>query len=234
MLMCAITDRRRVGETPATQCAGLIAQARLWAENGVALVQLREKDLPAPELIVLAKAMQQAIRDVGAATKIILNASLAVVLAAGADGIHLSSDRLPSEKLAQRLDEIRSHFVTGADTAARRPLWVSVACHTLEEVEQAREQKADCILFAPVFEKQIAEKEISDQQGTAPMHNAGTLVGVGLEALAAACRAAHPVPVLALGGVTASNAAACIAAGASGIAAIRLFQGQPCGWSALR
>ncbi len=234
MLLCAITDRRRVGDTLATQRAGLLAQARLWAESGVELVQLREKDLPAPELIALAKAMQQEIRDVGASTRLILNAPLAVMLAAGADGLHLSSERLPLEKLAQRFDEIRSHFVVGADTATRRPLWVSVACHTLEEVEQAREQKVDCILFAPVFEKEITEKQISGGPGASPLQDASTLPGVGLEALAAVCRAAHPVPVLALGGVTASNAAACIAAGASGIAAIRLFQGLPSGWSALQ
>ena len=48
--------------------------------------------------------------------------------------------------------------------------------------------------------------------------------GQGLEQLHAACIAAAPVPVYALGGVTLENAAACIAAGAAGIAGIRLFQ----------
>jgi thiamine-phosphate pyrophosphorylase len=83
----------------------------------------------------------------------------------------------------------------------------SRACHSVEEVLAARD--VSLILYAPVFEKV--------DTGKTP------LPGQGLAALFAACRAASPVPVLALGGVTRENVAACIAAGAAGIAAIRLF-----------
>ncbi len=227
MLLCAITNRHLVGNQPAAQRDGLIALARVWAENGVALAQLREKDLPAEELILLAQAMQRAVRDVGATTRILLNAPLAVALAAGADGVHL-----PASAAAQRfdgirrLDETRHHAILGS---ASSPFWISMACHTQQEVEQARDQNVDCILFAPVFEKRISSRFREEHSG-----DEHTLPGVGLAALAAACRVAHPVPVLALGGVTASNAAACVAVGASGIAAIRLFHGPPRGWSALR
>jgi thiamine-phosphate pyrophosphorylase len=48
----------------------------------------------------------------------------------------------------------------------------------------------------------------------------------GLHALERVCRAVA-VPVLAIGGMTAENAAACFRAGAAGIAAIRLFQQAP-------
>lgn len=87
---------------------------------------------------------------------------------------------------------------------------VSVSCHTLLDIASARE--AGIILWAPVFGKQI------------PGHAA--LPGTGLTALAQACRAAFPVPVFALGGITPANAQRCIDAGAAGIAGIRLFHGD--------
>jgi thiamine-phosphate pyrophosphorylase len=45
----------------------------------------------------------------------------------------------------------------------------------------------------------------------------------GIERLREIC-ASVKIPVLAIGGVTSENARACIAAGAAGVAAIRLFQ----------
>jgi thiamine-phosphate pyrophosphorylase len=218
MLLCAITDRRLVGETLAEQRAGLLVLARLWAENGMDLVQLREKDLPIAELLPLAQAMQQTIRSVGTTTRLLLNAPPEVALASGVDGIHLPAGIAPGQ-----IEKIRGLYAakTGPSNGpVRQPFWVSVSCHTLEEVREARRQQADCVFFAPVFEKWIGEGNV--------------LPGQGLEALAAACRVAQPVPVLALGGVTAENAAACRAAGAAGIASIRLFHATPDAWKSLR
>jgi thiamine-phosphate pyrophosphorylase len=87
---------------------------------------------------------------------------------------------------------------------------VSVSCHTLEEVDRARDGGADLILFGPVFGK-TADGEIA-------------VPGVGIEALREACVRAGETPVLALGGITDLNSATTIAAGAKGIAAIRLFR----------
>jgi thiamine-phosphate pyrophosphorylase len=67
------------------------------------------------------------------------------------------------------------------------------------------------ILFAPVFEKSLGGGQ--------------HLAGAGPDRLREACVAASPLPVFALGGVTFQNAAVCIAAGAAGIAGIRLFHG---------
>ncbi|MGB8322200.1 MAG: thiamine phosphate synthase, partial [Candidatus Acidiferrum sp.] len=58
-------------------------------------------------------------------------------------------------------------------------------------------------VFAPVFEKKNAP-------------------AAGLTLLHEACQAR--IPVLALGGITLDNAHSCLAAGAAGVAAIRLFQ----------
>ncbi len=48
-------------------------------------------------------------------------------------------------------------------------------------------------------------------------------MGMGLEALQAACVMAGEVPVLALGGVTQQLVEECVQAGAKGVAGIRLF-----------
>ncbi len=97
--------------------------------------------------------------------------------------------------------------MTSQFTASNRvdPL-IAVSCHSLEEVIRAADSRATFAVFAPVFEKK-------DAPGTMP---------AGLNALRQACQAS--VPVFALGGVTLLNAKSCLNAGASGIAAIRLFQ----------
>jgi len=86
---------------------------------------------------------------------------------------------------------------------------VSAACHSAEEIRQAN--GASMLLFSPVFEKVNGEAHLRGQ---------------GLAALRAAVDLASSVPVLALGGVTEKNAAACLQSGAAGVAAIRLFLGD--------
>jgi thiamine-phosphate pyrophosphorylase len=95
----------------------------------------------------------------------------------------------------------------GAGAPARQnspavPL-IGVSCHSPEEVAKAAVNGATFAVFAPVFEK----------KDTPP---------TGLNLLKEACLA--NVPVLTLGGITLANAHSCLAAGAAGIAAIRLFQ----------
>ena len=85
---------------------------------------------------------------------------------------------------------------------------IGVSCHTLDEVRAANDQGADYALFGPVF---------------APRSKASGLEPRGIEGLAQVVRAVS-IPVLALGGITASNAEDCIQAGAAGIAAISLYQ----------
>ncbi len=93
------------------------------------------------------------------------------------------------------------HLPAGAPAETLPGLLVGRSCHTLEEV---RKCQANLVTFSPVFE--------SPGKGEA----------TGLEMLKAACLLGKPV--FALGGVTWENAAACMHAGAEGIAGIRLFQ----------
>ncbi len=86
---------------------------------------------------------------------------------------------------------------------------LGVSCHSVEDLLAAG--GADYAYFSPVF------KPLSKDDERPP---------VGLDGLRAAC-AAVSTPIYALGGITAGNAAECVAAGAAGVAGITLFQ-QSC------
>lgn len=204
MRMYAITDRRLLpgehqqGRLTAEERAGLVRLAAGWAAGGAEFVQLREKDLRAPELTELARALMAALDG---RSRLLVNAgspdAAAVVRAVGAAGLHLPG--------RWRADQVGWARVTGL---------VSAGCHSTGEVAVARTTGADIALLSPVFP-------------TASHPNA---VPLGLEALSAACATAGPMPVFALGGVTAENAEACVAAGAAGVAGIRTFLREP--WTA--
>jgi len=97
-----------------------------------------------------------------------------------------------------------------ATTQVPRGLLVSVSCHSLDELERAITLDAEVALFGPVFGKNIAGEDVQP--------------GIGLGRLREACSATSGrVSVVALGGVTEQNATECIAAGAAGVAGIRMF-----------
>jgi len=102
------------------------------------------------------------------------------------------------------------HLKSGSISPRRisRPgLVVSVACHNAEDVKKA--EGADYIILAPIFQ---------------PLSKSADRQPLGLETLseiAAKC----PIPIIALGGVTESNAIQCVEAGAKGVAGITLFGG---------
>jgi thiamine-phosphate pyrophosphorylase len=81
---------------------------------------------------------------------------------------------------------------------------LGVSVHSVLEARAAEEAGADFIIFGAIFE------------------TAGK-VAVGLQALRSVANAVK-IPILAIGGITPSNTAEVIAAGADGIAGIRMFQ----------
>jgi thiamine-phosphate pyrophosphorylase len=206
MVRCAITDRKIFSGDERQQRWAVVRQAARWAAEGLEFVQLREKDLPAHDLEVLAAEVVSAVRQAshgcqaGAATRVLLNGRADVALAVEADGVHLTS--APGELTPA---QVRQLFA-----AAGRPgPMVGVSCHTLAEIERASAAGASFALFGPVFEKRVLGELVQP--------------GTGLELLRQACQQAGTMPVLALGGVTQENTAACQQAGAAGVAGIRLF-----------
>jgi thiamine-phosphate pyrophosphorylase len=200
MLRYVITDRTLFPGDEAARQAALIAQATRLAVAGVDFIQLREKDLSAASLADLAHRLLAVLRAHSPAPRLLINSRVDVAIATGADGVHLTSSRDALTPV-----QVRSLY---AAAGLPEPL-VSISCHTLDDVAHARAAAATHILFGPVFEKVVADKRVT--------------AGTGLDLLRSASAAAAPIPVLALGGITPANAQDCLASGAAGIAAIRLF-----------
>jgi thiamine-phosphate pyrophosphorylase len=192
-----ITDRRQFPGDAQEQERHLLENIAECAAAGVDLVQLREKDLSAGALEELARKAMAAVA--GSRTRLLINSRTDVALACGAHGVHLRANDLPAS-------EVRAIF---ARAGVSEPV-IGVSAHSAAEVASAEAHGADFAVFAPAFEK------------------GGTASREGLEELRRICHRAEaaqpPMPVLALGGITVENAQLCAAAGAAGIAAIRLFQ----------
>ena len=205
-LLCYVTDRRSLPLTePGEAVENLLAKIGAASAAGVDWIQIREKDLSGREYTLLTReALRRATKwqaSNSAATRILVNDRLDVALAERASGVHLAENGLPLPE-AKRL--------ANAQTPGQDFL-VGVSCHSLEAARSAADGGASYLFFGPVY---------------ATPSKAAFGAPQGLERLGAVCRAAS-IPVLAIGGITLANAAACLAAGASGIAAIRLFQDAP-------
>jgi len=182
----------------------LVRKMEALASAGVDWIQLREKDLSAKDLATVARESMwrtDAHSEGRAATRILVNDRLDVALAERAGGVHLGETGLP---VAQAKQLVEPH-------ASGKDFLIGVSCHSLEAAQSAADDGAGYLFFGPVF---------------ATPSKAAFGVPQGLGPLGEVCRSVA-IPVLAIGGVTLENAAACFAAGASGIAAIRLFQDAP-------
>jgi thiamine-phosphate pyrophosphorylase len=225
MELYAITDRSLLDASPGQGGPeALGALARGWAQGGVDFIQVREKDLSVDELAAWSEAVVKAAK--GSATRVLINGTPRSAAAVGAHGVHLPAG-WTAEAIRAARNVFEQHGVKGKPATV-----VSVACHSDAEVVRARDLGADLALLSPVFEKRLRQHPESPDAKTDADFHPSRRVGMGLKVFREACRLAAPLPVFALGGVTAENASACVDAGAAGVAAIRLFMGD--GWRSLR
>jgi thiamine-phosphate pyrophosphorylase len=205
LLLYYITDRSQFSGDEVARRRMLLEKVGEAANSGVDFIQLRERDLSAGELELLAQDAMRRIRGNRAGTtRLLINSRTDVAIATGAHGVHLRSlDISPPD--------VRKIWNYSAKPPATTPV-ISVACHTIADVTLAAEGRADFALFGAVFEKK-GEKAQSAPADANP---------TTLASLKEACQ--QGIPVIALGGVTPENARVCIDAGAAGVAGIRLFQ----------
>ena len=202
-LLCYVTDRHSLsGIASGEEQETLLHKIGTAAAAGVDWLQIREKDLSGRDCGLLTrKALQLAARSPASNTVptcILVNDRLDVALSEHAGGVHLGENSLPLPD-AKRLVKARAQSLD---------FLIGISCHSLEAARSAASGGADYLFFGPTFSTP------SKAAFGAPQ---------GLERLREVCRAVS-IPVLAIGGITLANSSACLAAGASGIAAIRLFQ----------
>ena len=125
--LALVTDRSALGGLSLEEA---VAQA---VEGGANLVQLREKDLPAAELLALAEKLRAFTQG---RALFLVNDRLDVALACSADGVHLPERGLPVA-VARRL--AGEEFIIGRSV------------HSVAEAVRAQDEGADYVQVGTVF-----------------------------------------------------------------------------------
>ncbi len=127
MLRYYITDRRAIG--------GNVALLRNVAclANGVDVIQVREKDLPARDLCQLVREILSVAHP---SVRVLVNDRADVAIACGAHGVHLRGNAIA-------VPHIRAVCPPG--------FTISVSCHSVNDVRIASREGADYALLSPIF-----------------------------------------------------------------------------------
>lgn len=105
------------------------------ASAGIDLIQIREKDLPARDIYLIAKSAAEAVKDTPC--RILINDRADIAAAIPGVGVHLTSSSISPET-------VRRAFGTG--------LLIGISTHSVRELETAASGRADFAVFGPVFE----------------------------------------------------------------------------------
>jgi thiamine-phosphate pyrophosphorylase len=134
-ISCLITEGKLTDETYDEAIAGLLAVLKSAIEEGVSLIQLREKNLSARRLEHLAAELANLRAD--SETRLLVNDRADVAVATGCDGVHLSGRSM-------RPEVVRAAFGSG--------LLIGASVHSAKEAETAVSSGAvDFVQFGPIF-----------------------------------------------------------------------------------
>ena len=143
-----ITDRHQTGGRP------LLSVLERALSAGVKAVQLREKDLDTRPLAELAGELLSLTHQHDGL--LFINDRVDLVLALGADGVHLRSDSMPI-RAARRV--LGPHRLIGASV------------HTIAEVLKAEAEGADFVVLGPVYDTP-SKRAYGDPIGLRPLAEA--------------------------------------------------------------
>jgi thiamine-phosphate pyrophosphorylase len=161
------------------------------ARGGVTCVQLREKTLCTRDFVAKALALKKALAPFG--IPLVINDRMDVALACEAEGVHLGQSDMPPDIARRMLPD---------------NIFIGWSVETVEHLAQSKAlEDAGCV----------------DYLGVSPVFFTATKTDIakpwGLDGMRQA-RQASTLPLVAIGGVNASNAAELLAAGADGLAVV--------------
>jgi thiamine-phosphate pyrophosphorylase len=189
----ALVDPERAGGRALPELARLVAQ------GGATLVQLRDKHGDTRSMVERARGIQAALAPFG--VPLLINDRVDVALAAGAAGVHVGQDDMAA---------VDARRLLGRDAI------IGLSVKTVAQAEAAAVELLDYAAVGGVF-------------ATSSKDNPDPPIGAaGLARIAGVFRGRAPdLPLCGIAGIDASNAAETIAAGADGVAVISALSLAP-------
>jgi thiamine-phosphate pyrophosphorylase len=167
--------------------------AEVLAHAGVTLMQLRNKTGTARATFEIAQQLVQNPAMWG--VRLIIN-----------DRPDIAARLSPQREIARGTHVGQDDLMTNAARIlCPPPMWIGISTHNLEQVREADDMTADYVALGPIFHTKTKAEPYP-------------LVGLGL---LREVREATKKPLVAIGGITAENAAEAFAAGADSVAVAR-------------
>lgn len=134
-ITCLITTGEATDADFDASRSRIVATVARAVEAGVSLIQIRERNLSARLLFELTCAVVATTHE--NSTRVLVNDRADIAFAAGADGVHLTSNSLSAAVIRENF---AGEFIVG------------FSAHTIDEVATAASSDADFAVFGPVFQ----------------------------------------------------------------------------------